>query len=149
MFDLQPTLCGKQHPDRNRGQADRFRSFFDESVASGGALLAIDVTTGRVIGSSRFWDYREERSEVEIGWTFLTRTHWGGRYNGELKHLMLAHAFRFVRSVVLYVGRDNIRSQRSVEKIGGVLEPEPDEHGRLVYRITAAYHPGSGRDPRS
>jgi hypothetical protein len=33
---------------------------------------------------------------------------------------MLAHAFRFVRRVLFLVGPDNIRSQRAMEKIGGV-----------------------------
>ena len=91
-----------------------------------------------MIGSSRYFGYSEEKKEVEIGWTFLARSHWGGRYNGELKQLMLRHAFRFVNSVVFLVSPENIRSQRAVEKIGGVLEPESDARGLLVYRITAS-----------
>ncbi len=101
-------------------------------------MLATDAETQRVIGSSRFFGYREEEREVEIGWTFLARSHWGGRYNEDLKQLMLRHAFRFVDSVVIFVSPENIRSQRSVEKIGGVQEPESDTEGRLVYRITAS-----------
>jgi hypothetical protein len=41
--------------------------------------------------------------------------------NGEMKRLMLEHAFRFVDTVVLVVGVDNIRSRIAVERIGGVL----------------------------
>ncbi len=37
-----------------------------------------------------------------------------------MKELMLRHAFRFVNRVVFLVGLDNFRSQRAVEKIGGV-----------------------------
>jgi RimJ/RimL family protein N-acetyltransferase len=59
-------------------------------------------------------------SEIEIGWTFLTRRYWGGRYNWEMKQLMLAHAFKFVETVVFLVGQDNIRSQKAMEKIGGI-----------------------------
>jgi RimJ/RimL family protein N-acetyltransferase len=44
---------------------------------SGGALLATDAETERVIGSSRFFGYSEEAGEVEIGWTFLARSRWG------------------------------------------------------------------------
>jgi RimJ/RimL family protein N-acetyltransferase len=131
-------LIWEQHPVKNRHEEVRFREFFGESLASGGALIAIDAESQRVIGSSRFYGYSKERSEVEIGWTFLARSHWGGRYNGELKQLMLRHAFRFVNSVVFFVSPENVRSQRSVEKIGGVLEPEPDAEGRLVYRIIAS-----------
>ena len=131
-------LIWEQHPVKNRHEEASFREFFAEALASGGALLATDVETQRVIGSSRFHGYSAERSEVEIGWTFLARSHWGGRYNGELKQLMLRHAFRFVNSVVFFINPENIRSRRSVEKIGGVLEPESDVAGRLVYRITAS-----------
>jgi RimJ/RimL family protein N-acetyltransferase len=129
-------LIWEQHPARDRHEPAVFREFFREALASGGALLASAVDTRRVIGSSRFHGYSEERSEVEIGWTFLARSHWGSRYNGEMKRLMLEHAFRFVASVVLFVSPGNVRSQRSVERIGGVLAPEPDPEGRLVYRIT-------------
>jgi RimJ/RimL family protein N-acetyltransferase len=130
-FDSQPTLNGtlvELRPLRPEDDGDLYP----------GALLATDAETRRTIGSSRFHGYSEEGSEVEIGWTFLARSHWGGRYSGELKQLMLRHAFRFVNSVVFFVGPENIRSQRAVEKIGGVLEPEPDAKGRLVYRISAS-----------
>ena len=131
-------LIWEQHPDKTRHQPEGFSAFFRESLASGGALVVSDATTRRVIGSSRFFGHDEERSEVEIGWTFLARSHWGGAYNGELKQLMMRHAFRFVESVVLFVSPENLRSQRAVAKIGGVLESEPDAAGRLVYRVTCS-----------
>jgi RimJ/RimL family protein N-acetyltransferase len=131
-------LIWEQHNEKNRHEEAVFAAFFRESLASGGALLATDVATQQVIGSSRFYGYSEERSEVEIGWTFLTRSHWGGAFNGELKQLMLRHAFGFVRSVVLFVSTDNIRSQRAVGKVGGVLDKAPDAEGRLVYRVSAS-----------
>ena len=131
-------LVWEQHPVKNRHEEAAFREFFRESVASGGALLAIDAETQQVIGSSRFHGYCDERSEIEIGWTFLARSHWGGKYNRELKELMLRHAFRSVDSVVFFVGRENVRSQRAVEKFGGILAARPDPEGRLVYRISAS-----------
>ena len=134
-------LIWEQHPVRNRHEEAVFRAFFIESLASGGALVVIDVRSQRIIGSSRFHGYDEERSEVEIGWTFLARSYWGGSYNGELKRLMLRHAFRFVGCVLFLVGLRNVRSQRAVEKIGGVrVGIRPDAGGResYVYQITAA-----------
>jgi RimJ/RimL family protein N-acetyltransferase len=133
-------LIWEQHPDKTRHEAAGFRVFFNDSLRSGGALIAIDAKTKQAIGSSRFHGYDEESSEVEIGWTFLARSHWGGAYNGEMKRLMLRHAFRFVDSVVLLVGPENFRSQRAVEKIGGVRAGSRwDASGRAsyVYRITA------------
>ena len=132
-------LVWEQHPARNRHQEATFRALFEESIASGGALVAVDVATQTIIGSSRFHGYDPERSEVEIGWTFLARSHWGGRYNGEMKRLMLQHAFRFVGRVVFLVGAQNIRSQRAVERIGAVragTRPGDDGRERYVYEIT-------------
>src|ERR1017187_1253067 len=166
-FDLQPTLKGdllelrplraedfhdlhavaadpliwEQHPVRDRYREEVFREFFREALESGGTLIAIDARQGQVIGSSRFHGYDTGKSEIEIGWTFLARPYWGGVYNGEMKRLMIEHAFRFVNSVIFLVGPENLRSQRAVEKIGGVrVGSRADTSGRnsLVYRITAS-----------
>jgi RimJ/RimL family protein N-acetyltransferase len=134
-------LIWEQHPDKSRHSKDGFQKFFDEAMASGGALLAMDAGTQRVIGSSRFHGYDEEMSEVEIGWTFLARSHWGGRYNGQMKELMFRHAFRFVERVVFLIGPQNLRSQRAVEKIGAVRlgsRPDPQGQERYLFGITAS-----------
>ncbi len=167
-FELQPTLKGtllelrplraedfdalfavaadpliwEQHPAK-RYQEDQFRTFFRESLESGGALIALDAADGRIIGSSRFHGYNAETSEVEIGWTFLARSYWGGKYNGEMKRLMLQHAFRFVDRVIFLIGQLNLRSQRAVEKIGAVRAgSRRDGAGRdsVMYQITAAMY---------
>ena len=113
-------LIWEQHPANDRFKKEVFEVFFLEAMESGGALLVIDVTTGNIIGSSRYHGYDEEKNEIEIGWTFLARSHWGSVYNREIKHLMLQHAFGFVDNVILIVGIHNYRSQRAVEKIGGL-----------------------------
>jgi RimJ/RimL family protein N-acetyltransferase len=169
IFDLQPVLKGEflelrplretdfddlfavaadpliwqQHPESDRYKENRFRIFFREALESGGALVAIDNRDGRIIGSSRFHGYDREKSEIEIGWTFLARSHWGGRYNGEMKRLMLEHAFKSVQRVIFVIGPDNRRSRRAVEKIGGVfVGTKTDAHGRerVVYEITPAFY---------
>ena len=163
-FDLQPTLRGKlvelrplraddfdrlyavardpliweQHPERNRHEEEVFRKFFREGMQSGGAFLVLDAADGGVIGCTRYFGYSEETSEIEIGWTFLARSHWGGRYNREMKELLLRHAFRFVDRVVFIVGPENLRSRRAVEKIGGVqIAPRLDKDGqeKVAYEI--------------
>ena len=145
-FDLQPHLKGKlialrplkpedwddlfavasdaliweQHPESDRYKEDVFRIFFQDALESGGAFVVIDNDNQQIIGSTRFYGYDPEKSEIEIGWTFLARKYWGGRYNQEMKRLMLAHAFKFVETVVFYVGEKNIRSQKAMEKIGAI-----------------------------
>ena len=134
-------LIWEQHPNKRRCEEAVFRTFFEDALQSGGALVAEDAKTGAVIGSSRYHGFNEASSEVEIGWTFLARSHWGGLYNGEMKQLMLRHAFRFVDSVLLLVGPDNVRSQRAVEKIGAVRDGRRTDATGLdsyLYRITAS-----------
>jgi len=134
-------LIWEQHPTKNRYKEEVFQEFFREALESGGALIAIDSKDGQVVGSSRFHGYDKERSDVEIGWTFLARSHWGGIYNREMKQLMLRHAFRFVNSVIFLVGPQNLRSQKAVEKMGGVhAGSRRDASGRdsIVYQITAS-----------
>ena len=74
-FDLQPVLKGRlvtlrplepadhdrlfavaadpliweQHPDKSRSQPAGFRTFFQQALDSGGALLALETGSGRVI----------------------------------------------------------------------------------------------------
>ncbi len=165
-FELQPTLAGslvrlrplreedwdelyavaadpliwEQHPASDRYQEEVFRGFFRDAMASGGALLVLDAKDGQVIGSSRYNGYDEEKSEIEIGWTFLARAYWGGTYNGEMKQLMLGHAFQFVRSVIFLIGPRNFRSQRAVEKIGAVRvgsRIDGNGHESFVFRLAA------------
>jgi N-acetyltransferase len=164
MFELQPHLTGdlvelrpllpsdwdalyhaasdpliwELHPASDRWNEEVFREFFRDGLESGGSLLAVDCRTGEVIGSSRYYGYEPERSEIEIGWSFLARSHWGGAYNGEMKRLMLKHAFRFVDSVVFLVGTTNLRSRRAMEKIGGVLTDRIENkmlHGRVIEHV--------------
>lgn len=149
MFDRQPRLAGELielrpatpddfdalfavgsdpliwevHPAHDRWQETVFRRFFADGLASAGMLVAIDRATGGVIGSSRYDFERAEPGEVEIGWTFLARSHWGGRYNGEMKRMMLDHAFSGggVERAIFLIGETNVRSRRAIEKIGGRL----------------------------
>jgi len=133
-------LIWEQHPAGDRYKPDVFRALFQESLASHGALIALDRKDGKVIGSSRFHGYNPEASEIEIGWSFLSRSYWGGAYNREMKQLMLRHAFQFVKRVIFVIGTQNLRSQKAIEKLGGVRAGErPDAAGRpsYVYEITS------------
>ena len=111
-------LIWEQHPCK-RNEPEEFAKFFKESMEPGGALAILDSSSGKIIGSSRFKLIPKFFNGVEIGWTFLSRDYWGGRYNGDVKGLMIGNAFHFVDHVVLFVAENNIRSQKAAEKIGG------------------------------
>jgi len=65
-------LLWEQHPVRNRYQEPVFQELFQKSLASGGALVAINNSTETIIGSSRFNGYNPDASEIEIGWPVPT-----------------------------------------------------------------------------
>jgi N-acetyltransferase len=162
MFDSQPTLTGPlielrplqssdfealyqvasdpliwdQHPDKSRSTREGFAAFFANALEARGTLVAVNRKDGGTIGCSRFHTYRPEHRDITVGYTFLARSCWGGTYNGEMKRLMLTHAFQFVDSVRFLVAEQNLRSRRAVEKLGAV-DVGAEEHRELgiVHRI--------------
>lgn len=134
------------HPAHDRWQEPVFRAFFEEGLASNGALVAVAPDTGTPIGSSRY-DIRVcDVGEVEIGWTFLARKHWGGTVNRALKRLMIGHALaNGFDAVIFLVGETNLRSRRALEKVGAVLTDRHQDWpmadgvvSHLIYRIDRA-----------
>lgn len=167
-FDFQPTLVGEtisllplkpedldalhaaasdpwiweQHPESTRYRRQVFEDgYFAGAVDSGSAFVVTDHASGKIIGSSRYYDWDPEKKEVAIGYTFLARSHWGGATNREMKQLMLDHAFRWAKVVWFHIGSDNWRSRKAMEKLGGRLCPGESKilQGALhvYYRIDA------------
>jgi RimJ/RimL family protein N-acetyltransferase len=164
-LDLQPTLTGErvwlrplqvgdfsalyaiaadptvweQHPSKERAEEAGFRAWWEEAIASGGTLVAEDRGTHDVIGTSRF--VVRSDTEIEIGWTFLAPDRWGGGWNGEMKRLMLDHAFTAATVVRFTVHSENFRSQRAVERLGAArVGTETDCLGRgtnIVFHLSA------------
>jgi RimJ/RimL family protein N-acetyltransferase len=179
MLDLQPTLSGThftlrplapqdfdqvfaaasdplvwaQHPDPGRGTREGFQPLFDGALKSKGCLVAIDAT--RLIGWSRYSSYAPG-DRIEIGYTLIARSHWGGAANAEMKRLMLRHAFTDVQEVLFRVAERNLRSRRAVEKLGAELAgaEEAPRWGQIhvIYRLTPQLWarravPGCGPEP--
>jgi len=123
-------LIWEQHPAHDRWQEPVFRAFFDDALANRGALVMIDKATDKIIGSSRYQGLEEQNGgSVEIGWTFLARSHWGGPTNRSCKRLMLAHALASVAECRFAVGETNWRSRKAMEKIGGRLTDRTENRG--------------------
>lgn len=136
-------LVWEQHPVPDRWKPEVFGPFFDEALAKGGALVAIDRPTGRIAGGSQYRPTPHDSDAVEIGWTYLAREYWGSGFNREMKRLMLRHALESVPRVLFRVGDANWRSRKAMEKIGGKLTDitetgeyrgKPLRH--VVYEIT-------------
>jgi N-acetyltransferase len=139
------------HPVTERYTEPLFRTFFDQAVDSKTAFVFVDRSTGRLIGSSRYYGHAPERSEIEIGWTFIVRSHWGGAANREVKRLMLDHAFTFVDTVVFWVGEENWRSQGAMTKIGGIkregllTREVTGDNPYYIFEITRSRYENGGR----
>ena len=84
----------------------------------------VDRASGRAAGSTRFLDLQREHRGLEIGWTWLGPAWRRTAVNTECKQLLLRHAFEDLGAyrVTLKTDARNIRSQRSIERIGGVRE---------------------------
>ena len=122
-------LLWAQHPEPLRYRRDVFQKFFDGAMESKGAFAVMDIASGRMIGSSRYYDYKTAQREVKIGYTFVVREFWGTGYNPEMKKLMLDHAFRYVDRVLFEIGESNIRSQTAIQRIGARLIGKSDLPG--------------------
>ena len=112
-------LIWAQHPSKLRYQRPVFQSWFEEAMAAGSALVIIDRIEGKIIGSSRYYNWDANKQEIAIGFTFLSRAYWGGATNAELKRLMLEHAFQWAQTVWFHIAPENHRSSKAMEKIGG------------------------------
>lgn len=131
-------LIWTQHPAGDRWRKPVFDAYFEDRIASGGALIAIEKSAGTVAGASEFHRFDTRELELEIGATFLARRFWGGAYNGEMKRLMIDHAFRFARAVVFAVSESNFRSRSALARIGAKPAHSFLRSGvpYLLYRIT-------------
>lgn len=135
-------LIWEQHPNKDRYKKEAFQNFFKGAIESKGAYLVFDTKTNEPIGSSRFYDFNKQKNQVLIGYTFFARSYWGGTYNPALKKLMINYALQFVDSVIFHIGATNVRSQKSIEKLGAIKidELEVEYYGEpkklnFVYEI--------------
>lgn len=148
-IDLHRTVSDPQiwklHPDTERYQREVFHDrFFLGALESGGALAILDEGSGKVIGSSRYYNWDESSKQISIGYTFIERQYWGTGANRELKELMLTHIFHWATVAWFHVGKSNFRSRRAVEKLGTVLLHEEDRilddkpYTQLFYKLEAS-----------
>lgn len=128
-----------QHQNKDRYTLNNFTAFFNESIASKGALVILDAKTEEIIGSSRFKIIDEYQDVVEIGWSFMGRVYWGGHYNRAFKKLMVNHALQHYKSVIFYVNPKNYRSQKAMEKLGARRMTFPEKPWVLKENIGITY----------
>ena len=79
-----------------------------------------ELTSGRIVGSTRYHDVVPAIDRVEIGHTFYSKSWQRSHVNSAAKLLLLGHAFDTVGCKVVGLRTDNFnfRSQRAIEGIG-------------------------------
>ena len=97
-----------------------------EEQAQGQRLpfAVIDNASRRAIGSTSYPNILEPNRSLDIGWTWYARAYWRTAVNTACKYLLLRHAFETLGCirVGLRTDRRHVRSQRAIERIGGVKE---------------------------
>lgn len=87
-------------------------------------FVIIDARTSRPVGVTAYGDIREKHRGLEIGWTWLTASARGTRFNPQAKRLLLAHAYEVLGAhrVQLKTDARNLRSQAAISKLGATRE---------------------------
>ncbi len=87
-------------------------------------IAIVERASGRVVGSTRYFDISAHDRHLEIGHTWLAAAVRRTRVNTECKYLLLRHAFEELGAirVQLKTDRRNERSQRAIERLGAVRE---------------------------
>lgn len=84
----------------------------------------VDQSSGQAVGSTRYLNIARADHGLEIGWTWLSAEARRTAVNTECKYLLLRHAFETLGAIRVCLKTDsrNLRSQRAIERIGGVKE---------------------------
>ena len=61
----------EQHPDQDRYKKEVFRNYFNSALASQSAFLIREKKSGKIIGSTRYYEFNASKSSIAIGYTFL------------------------------------------------------------------------------
>lgn len=118
-----------QYLSFNRLDSDAFRNELRSAVLRKTTgeeypFTVFDNATGKVIGSTRFYNMYPAHRKLEIGWTWYDPSYWGHGHNAACKLLLLAHAFEVLHCVRVQfqVHDQNARSRAAVEKLGAKFE---------------------------
>jgi RimJ/RimL family protein N-acetyltransferase len=105
---------------------EAFEEWFRYSLGRPDSLLflILDRETGEAVGMTGYLEIRPPHRGLEIGRTWIARSHQGTRINPESKYLLLRHAFEDLGAVRVQFKTDlnNLHSQRAIEKLGARRE---------------------------
>ncbi|MCY8234577.1 GNAT family N-acetyltransferase [Priestia endophytica] len=117
------------HLPNNLEKAESMQKFVQEALSQKQKkiefpFVILERKTNKVVGTTRFLNISEKNRSLEIGWTWFSPSVWGTNCNKETKYLLLKYCFETLNigRVQFKTDERNIRSQKAIEKIGGVKE---------------------------
>jgi RimJ/RimL family protein N-acetyltransferase len=109
-----------------------FDTALDKETKGGQESFVIrQIMDSAVIGMTRLYEINPKEKIATIGYTWYIPSVWGKVHNKECKLLLLRYIFEEMRfnRVEFRAAHQNIRSQKAIEKIGGVKEGVLRKHG--------------------
>jgi RimJ/RimL family protein N-acetyltransferase/nitroimidazol reductase NimA-like FMN-containing flavoprotein (pyridoxamine 5'-phosphate oxidase superfamily) len=114
----------------------------------------IDLASGRVAGTTSYYDISPQDATIAIGHTWLGRPWWRTAINTEAKLMLLGRAFDDLGAVRVTWHTDalNQRSQQAIERLGGTREgivrshrwrPDGSRRDTVVYGLLASEWPAA------
>ena len=105
-------------------------------------FVAVHLESGRVAGATRYLNIMPNDRGLEVGGTWYGLDFQRTAVNTECKYLLLTHAFEKLGCIRVQIKTDslNVRSQKAIERIGGVKEGVLRNHmilpgGRIRHSI--------------
>ncbi|MEK4029564.1 GNAT family N-acetyltransferase [Pseudobacillus sp. FSL P4-0506] len=88
------------------------------------AFVIFHNDTKQIIGCTWLLDIHPAHKRLEIGSTWLNPNYWRTTVNTNCKWLLLQHCFEELdyNRVQIKTGHRNVRSQKAIERIGGIKE---------------------------
>ena len=95
-----------------------------EAQAQGRELPFVIISSGQIVGTTRFYSIERDHRHVEIGYTWLAASAQRTRVNTEAKLLLLTHAFEVWRCIRVALITDvlNQQSRTAILRLGAKQE---------------------------
>src|SRR5450830_1066910 len=87
-------------------------------------FVIVQLATGTIVGSTRFWKIDQANRKMEIGHTWLSASVQRSSVNTEAKLLLLTHAFETMDAMRVQLTSDelNDKSRAAILRLGAVQE---------------------------
>jgi RimJ/RimL family protein N-acetyltransferase len=124
--DLEEIFRWIPYPMRTAGDFRKLvdKAFAEQDQGESVVFATVELSSGRVVGSTRFMNIDRANQRLEIGSTWIAPAWQRTAVNTEAKYLMLRHAFEVWGSIRVELKTDalNQKSRNAILRIGAKEE---------------------------